>query len=415
MNLTVRVAILIACLISFVYPGLAQTPPPDFLLDHNRDGVIDSKDLLILIRKWGLEGIATPTPTSTPTFTSAPIFTNTPILPPTETFTAMSSPSSTETSTSTSTHTATSTDTPTFTPTETASETPTPEPTETPTSPSSITVNVAPMRFVRIPAGSYQMGSSEGERSRGTDESPLHQVTIGYDFYLGETEVTQLQWAAVMGSNPAQDFIPAADQGEGNDYPVYYVSWDDCQAFLAALNALGEGTFRLPSEAEWEYACRARTTTRFYFGNSLGCADECVDCGVGDTRGKGLWLESPGFSRDFGPNLPLPTDFDRSDFMWYCGNSEQSTHPVRQLFPNAFGLYDMSGNVMEWCQDLDHDDYFGAPSDGSAWESGEGIERVVRGGSTGNFARSCRSAYRHSGINPSDREDFIGLRLVRNP
>jgi formylglycine-generating enzyme required for sulfatase activity len=208
---------------------------------------------------------------------------------------------------------------------------------------------------------------------------------------MGETEVTQGQWEAVMGSRPAQDY------GEGNDYPVYNVSWDDCQAFLVALNALGQGSFRLPSEAEWEYASRAGSTTRFYFGDSLGCADGCENCDA--AKGPVIIVEK------------------RSDFMWYCGSSEISTHPVRQLFPNTFGLYDMSGNVFEWCQDFYRSDYdfAGIPIDGSAWESGGGDgTRVIRGGGWFDFAGICRSAYRGGGI-PSSRSFDVGFRLARTP
>jgi formylglycine-generating enzyme required for sulfatase activity len=215
-------------------------------------------------------------------------------------------------------------------------------------------------------------------------------VTIDNDFYMGETEVTQLQWEAVMGSNPA------TGAGEGNDYPVYNVSWDDCQAFLAALNALGQGTFRLPSEAEWEYACRAGTTTRFYFGDSLGCLDGCENCST--TKGE-IFIER------------------RGHFMWFCGSSGNNTNPVRRLFPNSFGLYDMSGNVMEWCQDFYRSDYdfAGIPIDGSAWESGGGDgSRVLRGGSWGDWARDCHSADRR-GIDPAGRGSRLGFRLARTP
>jgi formylglycine-generating enzyme required for sulfatase activity len=233
------------------------------------------------------------------------------------------------------------------------------------------------------------MGSPDTERGREINEGPVHQVTIGYDFYLGETEVTQAQWEAVMGSNPARD------SGEGNDYPVYNVSWDDCQAFIAALNALGQGTFRLPSEAEWEYACRAGSITRFYFGDSLNCSsDGCVDCDVA----KGvIFIEM------------------RSEYMWFCANGGTSTHPVRQKFMNGFGLFDMAGNVFEWCQDSYHANYTGAPTDGSAWETGGGDgSRVLRGGSWINNARICRSAYRNY-IIPDYRINYIGLRLARTP
>ena len=231
------------------------------------------------------------------------------------------------------------------------------------------------------------MGSPDTERGREANEGPVHQVTIGYDFYLGETEVTQGQWEAVMGSRPAQDF------GEGNDYPVYNVSWDDCQAFLAALNALGQGTFRLPSESEWEYACRAGTTTRFYFGDSLGCADECENC---DAAKDVIFIDS------------------RADYMWFCANGGTSAHPVRQRFANFFGLYDMAGNVYEWCQDIYHSDYTGAPTDGSAWESGGELNRVVRGGIWDSSAVGCRSAFR-SRRSPDGGGLDIGFRLARTP
>jgi formylglycine-generating enzyme required for sulfatase activity len=242
--------------------------------------------------------------------------------------------------------------------------------------------------MVRIPAGSFMMGSPDTERSRASDEGPVHQVTIDYDFYLGETEVTQAQWKAVMGSNPASDY------GVGDDYPVYYVSWDDCQAFIAALNALGQGTFRLPSEAEWEYACRAGSTARFYFGDSLGCGDGCENC----EENKGEIL------------IPY-----RSHYMWYSSNSEGVNHPVRQRFSNAFGLYDMAGNALEWCQDSKHADYTGAPNDGSAWEAGGGDgSRVLRGGSWGGVAGVCRSAGR-GGFDPSLGDRLVGFRVARTP
>jgi formylglycine-generating enzyme required for sulfatase activity len=238
--------------------------------------------------------------------------------------------------------------------------------------------------MVRIPAGTFMMGSPDTERSRNTNEGPIHQVTIDHDFYLGETEVTQEQWEAVMGSNPAQDY------GEGKDYPVYNVSWNGCQAFIAALNALGQGSFRLPSEAEWEYACRAGSTTRFYFGDSLGCGDQCENCDIA----KGEIIIDR-----------------RADYMWYCSAGD-SAHPVRQKFANGFGLYDMAGNVLEWCQDSYHSDYTGAPNDGSAWESGG--DRVSRGGSWWHFAYICRSAYRSNG-DPTDQDFRTGFRLARDP
>ncbi|MHC4575525.1 MAG: formylglycine-generating enzyme family protein [Planctomycetota bacterium] len=120
------------------------------------------------------------------------------------------------------------------------------------------------LELVRIPAGSFRMGSPESERGRYDDEGPVHKVTINYDFYMGKYEVTQAQWKAVMGTNPARRL------GVGDNYPVSHISWDQCRQFIAKLKQVGlPGTFRLPSEAEWEYACRAGTQTRFYFGDSL--------------------------------------------------------------------------------------------------------------------------------------------------
>jgi formylglycine-generating enzyme required for sulfatase activity len=242
-----------------------------------------------------------------------------------------------------------------------------------------------PLRLILIPAGTFQMGSPGTERGRYYDyEGPVHQVTIGYDYYIGETEVTQAQWQAVMHKSPS------AGYGVGNDYPVYAFGWNDSQSFITALNALtGMSSFRLPSEAEWEYACRAGTTTRFSFGNSLSCNDECENC-VADTL--------PG---------------DRSDYMWWCGTRPQGTRPVHGALPNGLGLFDTHGNVWEWCQDYWHYNYNGAPSDGSAWMSLAGSDgsHVIRGGSCMASASNCRSAMRARG-DPSYWGSLMGLRVV---
>jgi formylglycine-generating enzyme required for sulfatase activity len=211
-----------------------------------------------------------------------------------------------------------------------------------------------PLEMVLIPAGTFLMGSPPSEKDRGDDEGPQHQVTITKDFYLGKYEVTQAQWEAVMGNNPSGF--------KGDNLPVDMVwetaSRNDCQAFIEKLNgmALAVVTFRLPTEAEWEYACRAGTTTRFY------------------------WGDDPDYSQI-------------GVYAWYGDNSAGQTHEVGLKLPNAWALYDMSGNVPEWCQD-----WYGAYRSGSQVdpigpESGEG--RVARGGSCCHERWVVRSAFRH--------------------
>jgi len=202
------------------------------------------------------------------------------------------------------------------------------------------------LELVLIPAGSFIMGSSDpGWSEPGGVEEPVHQVDIEYDFYMGKYEITQGQWVAVMQSWPHT----SGEHGLGVDYPVYTVNWNHCQSFITALNQQVYGTFRLPSEAEWEYCCRAGTMTRFYFGDSICSPTDCSTC-------------------------------DLDNYAWWCGNSGGTTHPVGEKPPNAFGLFDMHGNVHEWCQDYWHDNYTGAPSDGRAWEWPTSAYRILRGG-----------------------------------
>ncbi|HUT24243.1 MAG TPA: SUMF1/EgtB/PvdO family nonheme iron enzyme, partial [Sumerlaeia bacterium] len=286
-------------------------------------------------------------------------------------------------------------------------ETPTPVvtagPTATPTAPSEpvITVILGPavqLRLIRIPAGSFQMGSPDTERSRGADEGPVHTVAIGEDFYMSEYEVTQKQWLAVMSNWPGPQ-APSNAYGLGDNYPAYLVSWNDCQDFIINVNSGMETTgqlapnFRLPTEAEWEYACRAGTETRFFFGDSLAAGD-------GNTNG---------------PAEELPGN--RSDYMWFgANNSPQGSKEAGAKQPNQFSLYDMSGNVAEWCQDVYHSDYNGAPTDGSAWESPTGDYRVVRGGSWDSTAADCRSAARGENTRAPDKSSTgIGFRVVWIP
>jgi len=252
-----------------------------------------------------------------------------------------------------------------------------------------LAVGAKPLTLVRIPAGPFLMGASDSVWS-GANEQPVHKVNIGSDFYMGKWEVTQAQWLAVMGSWPG-DKPPDKGKGKGDDYPVYSISWNDCQDFITKLNALGLGTFRLPSEAEWEYACRAGTTTRFFFGDSDG-GTECDDAAAGMLPG------------------------NRTDYMWYCEIEDPAgSKPVGTLGPNQFGLFDMSGNLWEWCEDDSHDSYDSAPDNGRAWvDSPRGSRRVYRGGSWSHDAKSCRSAGRIGDI-PDRGLYYLGFRLVSTP
>ena len=224
--------------------------------------------------------------------------------------------------------------------------------------------NGATITMVWIPAGSFMMGRQDGEQDSYDSEDPRHEVNINYGFWMGKYEVTQAQWEAVTGSNPSGF--------DGNDRPVEQVSWDAIhEDFLTRI----DGDFRLPSESEWEYACRADTDTRFYWGDD----------------------DDP--------------DYDQiGDYAWYWDNSNEQTHDVGQKRPNTFGLYDMSGNVWEWCEDWYHNNYEGAPDDGSAWDD-NGSYRVLRGGSWNSNPRYCRSASR-SRNSPNGRNYHDGLRLV---
>ncbi len=236
-----------------------------------------------------------------------------------------------------------------------------------------------PLVLVKIPAGTFLMGRYAGEQDSHANEDPQHSVTILQGFYMGKYEVTQQQWLAVMGSWPGD--APFSGFGMGDTYPAYWVSWDDAQNFIKALNthitntSQGPATVRLPSEAEWEYAYRAGTTTRFYWG-----------------------------------------DDPSGDYAWYDGNnSPDGSKPVGGKLPNAFGLYDMSGNVWEWCEDDYHSSYTGAPVNGSAWvDAPRGSNRLLRGGSWFNRDDCCRSAYR-SYFNPDNTSSGFGLRIVRTP
>jgi formylglycine-generating enzyme required for sulfatase activity len=240
-----------------------------------------------------------------------------------------------------------------------------PTPTEDP-----ITIPEFDLEMMPIPAGTFVMGSPEDEQHRDDDEGPQTTVTITKPFWLGKTEVTQEQWKAVMGNTPS-DF-------KGNGLPVEQVSWHDAMAFCEKLNEMKRATlpvgyhYTLPTEAQWEYACRAGTTTRFYYG------------------------DDPSYSQ-------------LGQYAWYHDNSSYKTHPVGGKLPNGWGLYDMYGNVLEWCLDW-HGDYTGGSVlDPQGPQSG--TSRVPRGGGWRGNARVCRSAFRSRNW-PVSTFDLLGFRVA---
>jgi len=239
---------------------------------------------------------------------------------------------------------------------------PAPEPKS---SPAGLTLDLGKgvaMTLVLIPPGKFVMGSPDSEQGRSPDEGPQHEVIISKPFYMGVTEVTQAQYEAVMGTNPSNI------KGETN--PVEMVSWTDATEFCKKLSEKTRQAVRLPTEAEWEYACRAGSKTRFSFGDS---------------------------------------DSVLGDYAWYKSNSGDKTHPVGQKKPNAWGLYDMHGNVWEWCQDFHGGYAAGAGRDPAG--PGSGTHRVLRGGSWFTIPVICRSAHRNY-IRPDNRHYLCGFRVV---
>ena len=218
------------------------------------------------------------------------------------------------------------------------------------------------IEMVKVEAGTFMMGATSEMKDPYSDEKPVHQVTLTNDYYMGKYEVTQALWQAVMGSNPSNF--------KGDNLPVEKVSWNDCQEFISKLNSLTGRKFRLPTEAEWEYAARGGKKSRGYQYSG---------------------------SRKI------------SDVAWYDRNSGSKTHPVGTKQANELGIYDMSGNVWEWCSD-----WYGSYSSSSQTNptgSDSGTNRVRRGGSWCYIARICRSSYRY-GDAPDLRRLYLGLRLA---
>ena len=226
------------------------------------------------------------------------------------------------------------------------------------------TVNGVSFDMIAVEGGTFTMGATAEQASDAySDEKPTHQVTLS-SYYIGKTEVTQELWQAVMGSNPSGF--------SGANLPVEKVSWEDCQIFIAILNELTGKYFRLPTEAEWEYAARGGSKSQGYKYSGSNTVD---------------------------------------DVAWYPSNSSSKTHPVATKAPNELGIYDMSGNVLEWCSDWYSSSYYSSSSQYNPTGPASGSRRVYRGGSWGSSARLCRVSYRdYNG--PSYRFYNLGLRLA---
>jgi formylglycine-generating enzyme required for sulfatase activity len=292
------------------------------------------------------------------------------------------------------------------------------------------------MEFVLIPAGKFVMGSSNDENGRYNDEEPQHEVTIGKPFYMGKYEVTQEQYEKLIKENPSNF--------KGARNPVEQVTWDDAQAYCKKLNEKTGRPVRLPSEAEWEYACRAGSKTPIHpprerrantplteeqrrrvaeliprLGNDEYAVREKATREL-IALGKDILPILEGIKSDI-PEIQGRLESVRSTFQpstdlggvaWYNKNSDGKTHPVGGKEPNEFGLYDMLGNVLEWVDDDYHNDYTGAPMDGRAWvENPRTGGRVLRGGSWDHSARICRSAFR-SDDRHELRDSDVGFRVV---
>ncbi len=224
------------------------------------------------------------------------------------------------------------------------------------------TVKGVEFTMIAVEGGTFTMGATPEQGSDAEDwEKPTHQVTLS-SYYIGETEVTQALWKAVMGESPS--FY------KGDNLPVEQVSWYDCQEFIKKLNVLTGRNFRLPTEAEWEYAARG--------GN-----------------------KSSGYKYSGSNNI--------TDVAWYINNSGSKTYPVKTKQANELGIYDMSGNVWEWCQDW-YGKYISAAQTNPKGPT-TGSSRVNRGGSWGSFARICRSSIRFNNY-PDDRNYCLGFRLA---
>jgi formylglycine-generating enzyme required for sulfatase activity len=249
-----------------------------------------------------------------------------------------------------------------------------------------------------IPPGRFQMGSPEREPGRQEEEGPQHEVTLSQGYWLFDTPCTQALWEAVMGNNPSEFKSPTR--------PVEDVSFEDVQGFLSRINSEVPGLdLVLPSEAQWEYACRAGTNTATDAGE-IRILGEC-NAPVLDSVAWYGGNSGVGFELDSGDDS---SGWPETQY----AHERAGTRPVRMKAPNPWGLYDMLGNVWEWCTDHCHASYDGSPADGSAWIDSErgAAGRVIRGGSWDGYARDVRAACRNH-HDPADRDCTIGFRCAR--
>jgi formylglycine-generating enzyme required for sulfatase activity len=242
---------------------------------------------------------------------------------------------------------------------------PSPKPASTPKPADTWTEPATGMVFVWVPGGCYMMGCGDCDGEGYDDEKPVHEVCVD-GFWMGQTAVTQGQWQRVMGSNPSYC-------KKGDNYPVEQVYWEDAKEYIRKLNGMGIGKFRLPSEAEWEYAARSGGKAEKYSGGS-----------------------------------------DVASVAWYSSNSGDSTHPVRTKKGNGLGIYDMSGNVFEWCEDVHIADIYSRSDKKNPVYNSGGSDRVIRGGSWLNGPDLMRCARRAS-EDPAYRSYRVGFRLLRMP
>jgi formylglycine-generating enzyme required for sulfatase activity len=244
--------------------------------------------------------------------------------------------------------------------------------------------------MVKIPGGRFQMGSPDTEAGRQDNEGPQHYVDVP-EFFMGKYVVTQGQWKAIASRTDLKvkldlELDPSRFKERYKNIdrwkrPVECVSWYQTVEFCKRLSKLTGRNYRLPSEAEWEYACRAGTTTPFYFGETITTELVNYDC---------------NYTYGNGPK----------------GEYRKQTIPVGQFPANAFGLYDMHGNVLEWCADEWHDNYAGAPTDGSVWLNGNKDSSPLRGGSWVDIPNNCRSAIRDNFDRRGDHDFLTGFRVV---